>query len=345
MDWIALRLDRRKALILRWRHYSAVVFDLDKLEVVKQCDLQVDGELTLGRWLADVPGRGPSYQAWLSDPDGHAVFRSMALGPDVSCNEWFENKVGPEEVAYINANGGNFNVFGLNSDGTYGRLDQEGNLVKQMGAGNLVQLGIRLPRAESLPEETRSFIGISINNAAALLASYRLPDGRLHSVVLRKRDGTWHDIPDSVGPVIFRGFGLYIALAETDYKPSVSKRIQPKRPAGSLKNLPDAEVSAGAAELSMKERDTGPNMRATMEISEQVYSGKLTLYDVETERVYSIETNQGNSEILLLESKTVYYRINDHLYSAEIGEDGLGAPRLLATDAVINDVHWAFLKH
>ena len=163
IDWIVVRLDLRKALILTWNHYSAMVFDLDKLDVVKQCDLQVESELTLGQWLADVPGRGPAYQAWLSYPDGHPVFRSLALSPDVSCSEWSGREAGPEEIKYIVANGAGFNSFAQGSDGTYGKLDLDGNLTKQMGAGTQVDLGLRLPPGLPISEESRAFIGVPLS--------------------------------------------------------------------------------------------------------------------------------------------------------------------------------------
>jgi len=163
--------------------------------------------------------------------------------------------------------------------------------------------------------------------------------------VFRKRDQTWHVIPDSLIPALSRGFGNYIAFAQTEMKSSVNKSLHPAHPLKALKGIRNPDVSAGAAEWSHEERNTGPNLQSSMLTSEYVYSGQLGLYNIENERVYTIETNQGNSEILLVENETVYYRVNDRLYSAEIMESGLGKPKLLATGDVINDVHWAFLKH
>ena len=175
--------------------------------------------------------------------------------------------------------------------------------------------------------------------------NYRSADGLLHYQLLRRRDQTWHAIPDSLIPALPRGFGHYVAFADTEMKSSVNKRLYPNRPLKGLKGVHDPEVSAGAAEWKTDRRDTGPSLEESMRASEYVYNGRLSLYNIENERVYTIETNQGNSEILLVENETVYYRVNDRLYSAAITEAGLGAPKLLATDAVINDVHWAFLGH
>jgi hypothetical protein len=76
-----------------------------------------------------------------------------------------------------------------------------------------------------------------------------------------------------------------------------------------------------------------------------VFPGRLHLYNIETERLDTIVTNQGDSEILLIENDTVYYRVSDRLYSAPITEKGIGAAKLIAKDDLIRDSHWAFIKH
>ncbi len=40
----------------------------------------------------------------------------------------------------------------------------------------------------------------------------------------------------------------------------------------------------------------------------------------------------------------VYYRVLNQLFEAPLSAQGIGAARLLATDDVILDVHWAFMK-
>ena len=76
-----------------------------------------------------------------------------------------------------------------------------------------------------------------------------------------------------------------------------------------------------------------------------MFPGRLHLYDVTNERVYTIATNQGDSEVLLVENNIVYYRVSDRLYSAPVTEKGIGAARLLASNEAIRDAHWAFIKH
>ena len=53
---------------------------------------------------------------------------------------------------------------------------------------------------------------------------------------------------------------------------------------------------------------------------------------------------RSDHEVLLVENGLVYYRAADQLFSAPINRDGIGTPRLLATDDSVRDAHWAFIK-
>ena len=75
-----------------------------------------------------------------------------------------------------------------------------------------------------------------------------------------------------------------------------------------------------------------------------VIPGNLYVYDTETEKVFPIRTNQGDSEVLLIDGGTVYWRAATRLYSAPITESGVGPAKLLATDEAVRDSHYAFLK-
>jgi hypothetical protein len=85
-------------------------------------------------------------------------------------------------------------------------------------------------------------------------------------------------------------------------------------------------------------------MRGLFHDSYAVFPGRLYLYDVSTDRAYTIVTNQGDSEVLLVQDGVVYYRASDRLYSATIANKGLSPGRLLLTSEVIRDAHWAFVK-
>ncbi len=50
---------------------------------------------------------------------------------------------------------------------------------------------------------------------------------------------------------------------------------------------------------------TGSSVREAFESSPVVYSGRLDVYSIDTEKLFTIATNQGDSEILLIEDGTV----------------------------------------
>jgi len=46
---------------------------------------------------------------------------------------------------------------------------------------------------------------------------------------------------------------------------------------------------------------------------------------------------------LLVDDKTVYYRVNDEIHRAEIGTDRVTEGSLLAKEDHIVNIHWAFM--
>jgi hypothetical protein len=76
-----------------------------------------------------------------------------------------------------------------------------------------------------------------------------------------------------------------------------------------------------------------------------VYSpGILYLLNTFSQKYIEIVTNQGDSEILLVEDNMVYYRVNDEIFkSIIINDEKLGTPELLIKNIDVLDIHWAFI--
>jgi hypothetical protein len=78
--------------------------------------------------------------------------------------------------------------------------------------------------------------------------------------------------------------------------------------------------------------------------------GTLYLYNMETYKYIEWDAlengeHQGDSEIILVQDDTVYYRINDMIYKASvINGEKLGKSELLIKDSRVPDIHWAFLS-
>jgi hypothetical protein len=74
--------------------------------------------------------------------------------------------------------------------------------------------------------------------------------------------------------------------------------------------------------------------------------GILFLLNVDTQKYIEWSTNQGDSEILLVQDEIVYYRVFDEIYKAQIVDGArLGASELLVRDRfVVPFIHWAYIS-
>lgn len=74
-------------------------------------------------------------------------------------------------------------------------------------------------------------------------------------------------------------------------------------------------------------------------------SGTIYLFNTYTQKYIEWNTEQGDSEILLVEDDKVYYRINDEIYKAPILKgERLGKQELLIKDPQALNIHWAFIS-
>jgi hypothetical protein len=179
-------------------------------------------------------------------------------------------------------------------------------------------VGKHIPLGYSLPPAIESdgwYASLAVSDSTVFCL--RLVDARKNYrvMVFRKSDRTWHLLrtPSERCPAL-RGFGRYIAVTET----SAMSAKNPK--------------SAGSEKWKKGSRATGPELAERMDNPEDgvVYPGKFHIYDVDTEKLFPLTTNQADSEILLVENGMVYYRVLNQLFEAPLSAQGIGAARLLA---------------
>lgn len=73
------------------------------------------------------------------------------------------------------------------------------------------------------------------------------------------------------------------------------------------------------------------------------YPGVLFLYNSQTGKYIEYNTNQGDSQGLLIHNDIFYFRVNDTIYSIPIIEgERLGVPKMIIKHPLIVDFHWAF---
>jgi hypothetical protein len=332
-NWIAVSEELRKAVVIPKDRTAAslpfIVLDLNTAAVTKTCQkrqYQVGG---IERWLLNLPDRGPVYMeksmSGLTSQGtiGPAELKGIALDSGAGCEE-FPVEFSGGDLQYLSISGV---ASGGQNDGL--RVFPQPNGDLSITSPSHVSLGLQIPGAmyqEAVGGASRSGVWIAVNNskmvALVTMAEYGPagPDAARfeHLLVYRKGDASWHRVPQvSELTYLARGFGGYLAIPEAQMKDDKLKE------------------SAGAAEW-------GPEMQSRFAQSRAAFPGRLHIYDVETERTYTIETGQADSEVLLIEGGVVYYRASGRLYSAPITKTGLGGSKLLANDEAIREAHRAF---
>jgi len=331
--WINISYDLRKALI-ETGDADLIVVDFETAKVVKTCKQSDDpgGRRGYGeQWLSNSPAYGPSFEwvATSADPKDRVV-RGMLLDPGVSCADSFANR--PLDAVRYALKGGRVGpgdvVFNMGLDIVLADSPDEVDYGRVYAKS--VALDYTVPRGLLASTHWLSYLSISDSQVFCITLA---PPGAYRSyrvLVFRKRDRTWHVLrtPSEIGPDL-RGFGRYIAVTEKNKM--------------SAKN----SKSAGREKWRKGKRTTGPELAERMDNPEDgvVYPGKFHIYDVETEKLFPLTTDQADSEVLLVEDGFVYYRVINQLFVAPISDQGIGVARLLATDDAILDAHWAFMKH
>jgi hypothetical protein len=345
-DWIGVAYDLRKAVILSrdWDKPKALtVIDLDKAAVTKECLLPYTSDASIfTKWLISAPGKGPVFE-WILTTGSKSWLKGMILDPSVSCEESFPT-MAPADSIYIEAHGTSGLAEVGSVEGTHVGFDQNGKL------SLLLDTKINF-ECDALPAAMRkdtSFGWMIINNSRVLVVGTGGTNrDNVRALVFRKHNRTWHVLQPPGGSIgNLRGFGKFISIVEARTKKAIASQLANYKGAIYInEEVRVNEVSAGRAEWRKIDGEMGPNMEEAFASAQAVYPGRLHLYNVDSKRLYTKVTNQGDSEVLLVEGDTMYYRVSDRLYSAPITNKGIGDARLLATSESIRDAHWAFIKH
>jgi hypothetical protein len=324
-NWIAVSHEWRKAVVApKDPEDPFLVVDFDKAAVVKTCRDGHDPDLSVvNQWLVDSPTKGPVFAQDLFGGMPRSEIRAMVLDPAVSCDQSF-SELGLTEAKYRRVSG--FAGVAQDSDrissvqhGDQGRLR---SWFPQGTAYYEYQVPAELYR--DFPHDD-NFIEVDNRDVLVLLLTGWSRRANQRVLIYRKSDQTWRHAPDLGEGLEVRGLPGFLAFVAMQSKTAA---------------VPE---SAGKDEWRKGRTKSGPSIDDVFH-GGVVYPGRMYLYEVATEHVYPIVTNQADSEVLLVENGTVYYRASNRLYSAPITDAGISHPRLLSTDEAIRDVHWAFIK-
>lgn len=147
--------------------------------------------------------------------------------------------------------------------------------------------------------------------------------GSTNFLVFNKQNNSWSKVQIPGGKTSARGFGPWLV--------------------GYVAGLTQGNLSPGFENRNSKPTKTGIPVDVRFEERKIFSPGKLFLYDTELKKKYFIDTQQGDSEILLVHDGQVYYRVYDEIRRADITENGIKSGVLLVKDGIVPDIHWAFL--
>jgi hypothetical protein len=358
-EWIGLSYDRGEAVILSGDENTGIVLDLKTAAVAKRCPMPlIEGGFLLSQFMADVPGRGLTFEWLISGTSaGNPRVMGMVVDPDVTCDASFVS-VAHTDVHLVAAHG-TAGVADISSrEGVAAVVQRDGTLIPAVFADDLTPWLERIPlRFVMGLEKPMTPTSVLVNNSDTMvLHVFTGKDSKPLFLALRKRDKSWHSIPvDTDLSDHVRGFGRFIAVTEARVK---TEADDPKISTINMETLSRLEVehkvSAGTRDWRTtlqprsstlaRESARGPDIFESFFNAGFVYPGRLWLFDVETENLFKIETKQGDSEVLLVDNQTVYYRVTNRIYSARILSDAIGMPKLVVQDDIVEDVHYAFVK-
>ena len=117
--------------------------------------------------------------------------------------------------------------------------------------------------------------------------------------------------------------------------------------AGYVYNSPIGTKDLPGSKLWKEERRTGlsPAERFALNGPDVPYyaPGILYLYNPTIDSYIEWETNQADSEVVVVDNDQVIYRVYDQLYHAKIlANNSLSRAKLLIKSDIVPDIHWAF---
>jgi hypothetical protein len=205
--------------------------------------------------------------------------------------------------------------------------------------GNRPSLGVKLSKSHQF--NISKPIMLYINNDNYLMISSKdlrkkNEHGNMHTDVwiYKKDTKVWDKLNMPGIPTFYRGFGNWMAGTVTERTKGKNKdKVTVEK-----KELP------GKEKRNQKHGKTGTPVDYRYDSFEIYSDGQLFLYNVETKKKISINTGQGDSEVLLIEGDILYYRVYDSIYQATIKNGKIEKEQMILQDEYVPDIHWAFIS-
>jgi len=160
--------------------------------------------------------------------------------------------------------------------------------------------------------------------------------GHFYAALYNKNKDTWSDIELKGNSPAIMTYGRWLAGVVQDETDSDTRFII------GYKISPGKTVRDSVYMENSFDEQAGMGTKQT--VGKFYRPGILYLFNTETEKYIEWETKQGDSEILLVQDETVYYRVFDAIYKVPVvNGEKLGKAELLVKDRqVVPYIHWAF---
>jgi len=263
----------------------------------------------------------------------------------------------------------------IRTDGVFGVTEiRNASHIIRLGSDHLsiwdgakaVTLGLPSPKLATARADRELACSLEVRNDASTVVSVKGEQefsakglGRLGSsvhYVYAAKNTTWRALTVPGSDSTVRAFGSWLAFviagAQPWSIPDPSKRgstvvVDPARHTES----PGRAERAGRSLLTVEDVDKfgmfGPKLTAQYLFEDDVswYPGRLMLYNVDTGKTYWLNTEQGDSEVLLVEGSDVYYRVNLALFRGKIGATTVENTTRVLAHPSLGTVHYAFIPH
>lgn len=308
------------------------LLSMDRPDRFRALEVSAPGWLLGTAHICDTPDRGKILLFRLFNDDSritHAASRAQKLmALDTATDQWVE--ASPDTYRFARVLGG---ATGYESSwmDTLGLLQREAGQLVMPVAEREINMGPLLPT--ELRFKQGDHPRLFLNNPSMMAAADLMriddparPDPPLPVTyrILEKGGNAWHrlEIPGDISWNV-RAFGPWMAGI-------IDENLRGKR----LRNSPGRRYT--------DEWKLFDDIDLYL-VSQYVYrTGRLFLYNVPNRRYYEWDTHNGDCEVILVEAGQVYYRVDQAIYRAPIGEKTLGKPTLIVEGSDVPSIHWAF---
>ncbi|MGA2581524.1 MAG: hypothetical protein ABSH24_36690 [Bryobacteraceae bacterium] len=160
--------------------------------------------------------------------------------------------------------------------------------------------------------------------------------------VLDNTSHVWHRVALPFTVSRARAFGPWIT--------GISAGPRSAKPLGHSVNVEELRALRQSPGKAKRVTEELSHYRATVftvddlfDVSQEYYPGDLVVLNGRTGALFTIHTGEGDSEVVLATDTSVYYRVNDALYRADLFSGKLGGPVTITQGPEVVQAHWAFL--